>query len=81
MSCHVQPVVWLCSVPETAQEASSSSNLVVETDMRVGSFRDHSKVIRGNSDTFQGIREFGHVLRCGSSHEWPIVASAQVDLL
>ena len=70
-----------CVAPETAPEALNGSNLVVEMDIRVGSFRDHSRVIRGNSDTFQGIREFGYVLRCGSSHEWPIVASAQVDLL
>ena len=70
-----------CVAPETALEALNGSNLVVEMDIRVGSFRDHSRVIRGNSHAFQGIREFGHVLRCGSSHEWPIVASAQVDLL
>ena len=70
-----------CVALEAALEVLNASNLVVEMDIRVGSFRDHSRIIRGNSDTFQGIREFGHLLRCGSSHEWPIVASAQVDLL
>ena len=52
-----------CVVPETALEASSSSNLVVEMDISGGSsFGGHSNVIRENSDTFGGIREFGHVL-------------------
>ena len=67
-----------CVAPETLLEASSSSNLVVEMDIRVGSFRDHSMVIRGNSDTFQGILQFRHFF--GHSSYWisSILESAQV---
>ena len=36
--------------------------LVLEMDISGGSFGGHSRVIRGNSDTFKGIREFGHAL-------------------
>ena len=51
-----------CVAPETALEALNTNNMVVEMDISGGSFGGHSKVIRGNSDTFKGIRQFGHVL-------------------
>ena len=47
--------------------------------------RGNSEVIRrpfgGNSDTLEGMRVFGPILRCGSSYEARIAASAQVTHL